>query len=37
MKNFGFADYDTVIYIGTNGKMNELCAAMGLTNLEQPG
>jgi dTDP-4-amino-4,6-dideoxygalactose transaminase len=34
MKNFGFADYDTVVYIGTNGKMNELCAAMGLTNLE---
>ena len=34
MKNFGFADYDNVIYIGTNGKMNELSAAMGLTNLE---
>lgn len=34
MKNFGFADYDTVIYIGTNGKMNELCAALGLTNLD---
>src|SRR5438477_2059759 len=34
MKNFGFADYDTVIYIGTNGKMNELSAALGLTNLE---
>ena len=34
MKNFGFSDYDTVIYIGTNGKMNELSAAMGLTNLE---
>lgn len=34
MKNFGFADYDKVIYIGTNGKMNEICAAMGLTNLE---
>jgi dTDP-4-amino-4,6-dideoxygalactose transaminase len=34
MKNFGFADYDRVIYIGTNGKMNELSAAMGLTNLE---
>jgi dTDP-4-amino-4,6-dideoxygalactose transaminase len=34
MKNFGFADYDTVIYIGTNGKMNEICAALGLTNLE---
>jgi dTDP-4-amino-4,6-dideoxygalactose transaminase len=34
MKNFGFADYDKVIYIGTNGKMNELSAAMGLTSLE---
>jgi dTDP-4-amino-4,6-dideoxygalactose transaminase len=34
MKNFGFSNYDRVIYIGTNGKMNELCAAMGLTNLE---
>jgi dTDP-4-amino-4,6-dideoxygalactose transaminase len=34
MKNFGFAGYDNVIYIGTNGKMNEISAAMGLTNLE---
>lgn len=34
MKNFGFADYDTVTYIGTNGKMNEISAAMGLTSLE---
>jgi dTDP-4-amino-4,6-dideoxygalactose transaminase len=34
MKNFGFADYDYVSYIGTNGKMNELSAAMGLTSLE---
>jgi dTDP-4-amino-4,6-dideoxygalactose transaminase len=34
MKNFGFANYDNVVYIGTNGKMNEVCAAMGLTNLE---
>jgi dTDP-4-amino-4,6-dideoxygalactose transaminase len=34
MKNFGFAGYDNVIYIGTNGKMNEAAAAMGLTNLE---
>ena len=34
MKNFGFADYDDVIYIGTNGKMNEVSAAMGLTGLE---
>jgi len=34
MKNFGFAGMDQVIYIGTNGQMNEACAAMGLTNLE---
>jgi dTDP-4-amino-4,6-dideoxygalactose transaminase len=34
MKNFGFSDYDKVIYIGTNGKMNEASAAMGLSNLE---
>ena len=34
MKNFGFAGYDNVIYIGTNGKMNEVSAAMGLTSLE---
>jgi len=34
MKNFGFAGYDNVIYIGTNGKMNEASAAMGLINLE---
>jgi dTDP-4-amino-4,6-dideoxygalactose transaminase len=34
MRNFGFAGMDRVIYIGTNGKMTEICAAMGLTNLE---
>lgn len=34
MQNFGFAGYDRVIYVGTNGKMSEVCAAMGLTNLE---
>jgi dTDP-4-amino-4,6-dideoxygalactose transaminase len=34
MKNFGFAGYDQVIYIGTNGKMSEISAAMGLTSLE---
>jgi dTDP-4-amino-4,6-dideoxygalactose transaminase len=34
MKNFGFEGYDNVSYIGTNGKMTEVCAAMGLTNLE---
>jgi dTDP-4-amino-4,6-dideoxygalactose transaminase len=35
MRNFGFAGYDNVIYIGTNGKMTEVAAAMGLTNLEK--
>jgi dTDP-4-amino-4,6-dideoxygalactose transaminase len=34
MKNFGFAGYDKVVYIGVNGKMNEASAAMGLTSLE---
>lgn len=33
MRNFGFAGYDQVDYIGTNGKMSEVSAAMGLTNL----
>ncbi|MEI6970788.1 MAG: aminotransferase class I/II-fold pyridoxal phosphate-dependent enzyme [bacterium] len=37
MKNFGFAGYDNVIYPGTNGKMTEVCAAMGLTGLESIG
>ena len=35
MKSFGFAaGYDNVTSLGTNGKMNEVCAAMGLTGLE---
>lgn len=34
MKNFGFTYYDHVAYIGTNGKMNEISGAMGVTNLE---
>lgn len=34
MKNFGFAGLDNVIHLGTNGKMNELSAAMGLSSLE---
>ena len=34
MKNFGFTTYDRTDYIGINGKMNEISAAMGLTNLE---
>jgi dTDP-4-amino-4,6-dideoxygalactose transaminase len=34
MKNFGFAGNDNVICIGTNGKMTEVSAAMGITSLE---
>ena len=34
MKNFGFAGYDDVISVGTNGKMSEVSAAMGLGSLE---
>jgi dTDP-4-amino-4,6-dideoxygalactose transaminase len=34
IRNFGFQGYDNVVEIGTNGKMNEVCAAMGLASLE---
>lgn len=34
MNNFGFTGMDRVEYIGTNGKMNEASAAMGLTSLD---
>lgn len=34
MRNFGFAGEDNVVSDGTNGKMNEICAAMGLSNLD---
>ena len=34
MRNFGFTSYDRVDSLGINGKMNEVSAAMGLTNLE---
>ena len=34
MRNHGFADYDEVSHVGTNGKMTEISAAMGLTSLE---
>lgn len=34
MRNFGFSGYDNVIHPGTNGKMIEVCAAMGLVNLD---
>ncbi len=33
MRNFGFAGYDNVVYPGTNGKLPEMNAAMGLVNL----
>ncbi len=35
MRNFGFAGLDNVVHPGTNGKMTEICAAMGLVNLDQ--
>ena len=34
MNNFGFAGQDNVRTLGTNGKMSEMSAAMGLTSLE---
>lgn len=34
MKNFGFVAEDAVGHIGTNGKLSEVSAAMGLTSLE---
>jgi dTDP-4-amino-4,6-dideoxygalactose transaminase len=34
MRNFGFVHYDQVAHVGTNGKMNEMSGAMGLTSLE---
>lgn len=34
MRNFGFSGYDNVVYPGTNGKMPEMNAAMGLVNLD---
>ena len=34
MRNFGFGGLDNVIYIGTNGKMSEMAAAMGLASLD---
>lgn len=34
MRNFGFAGYDNVVHPGTNGKMTEISAAMGLANLD---
>ena len=34
MINFGFHGYDRVDGLGINGKMTEICAAMGLTSLD---
>ena len=34
MRNFGFTDYDYVRCLGTNAKLSEAGAAMGLTSLE---
>lgn len=34
MRNFGFSGLDQVSYPGTNGKMIEIAAAMGLVNLD---
>lgn len=34
MRNFGFVGLDNVIHPGTNGKMIEMAAAMGLVNLD---
>lgn len=37
MRNFGFFDQDDVRSIGTNGKMHEVSAAMGLASLDSLG
>jgi len=34
MRNFGFSGMDNVIHPGTNGKMIEIAAAMGLVNMD---
>jgi dTDP-4-amino-4,6-dideoxygalactose transaminase len=34
MRNFGFSDYYKTDDVGINGKMTEVCAAMGLSSLE---
>ena len=34
LKNFGIRDPETVDLVGTNAKMNEFCAAMGICNLK---
>ena len=34
LRNYGFIDYDRVVGLGINAKMNEVCAAMGVAGLE---
>jgi len=34
MRNFGFIGMDQISRLGTNAKMPEVCAAMGLSNIE---
>jgi dTDP-4-amino-4,6-dideoxygalactose transaminase len=34
LRNFGFEDQDQVVCLGTNAKMSEISAAMGITSLE---
>jgi dTDP-4-amino-4,6-dideoxygalactose transaminase len=34
LRNFGFRGFDDVSTLGINGKMTEVCAAMGLSNLD---
>ena len=34
LKNFGIADKENVPYVGSNAKMNEFAAAMGLCNMK---
>lgn len=35
LRNFGFSGYDTVASLGTNGKLHEISAVMGLTALDE--
>ena len=34
VRNFGFEDQDKVVCLGTNAKMSEISAAMGITSIE---
>ena len=33
IQDFGFSGFDNVSMLGINGKMNEFCAAMGISNI----